>query len=211
VELDLGDNHDERREAAEARLERVLLIDGDIWRRIHEPTLAVRADGPATFEPQIQRLVLTHEPRFATFGAPPEAAAHRIDQSDRWGRFRAPVGKETLRICSEDLQVEMPEVFGFDPVRNTMLRAVEAFVSLFGPEIHRWDDELVSAYIGIRNRLNLHLERPSASLIEDIVEDVPPILARIDRRTEGFRTVSRACACALEEEPSIQIEIGSIS
>lgn len=211
VEFELCDDHDERRAAAEARLERVLLIDGDIWRRIHEPTLAVTADGPSVFEPQIQRIVLTVDPRFATFGAPPDAVAHRIDQEDRWDRYRDPVGKETLRICSTDIRVEMPEAFGFDPIRNAMLRAVEAFVSLFGPEIHEWDHELISAYVGIRDRLRSHLASPSACAIEDIVEEVPPLLARLGRRTEAYRTVSRACDYALAEEPSISIEIGTMA
>lgn len=205
VEFDLGDDHAERRLAAEARLERLLVIDNDIWLRIHEPTLAVRADAPMSYEPQIQRIVLTEEPRFKNFGAPPDAVAHRIDQTDRWLRYREPAGKETLRICAEDIRVEMPEAFCFDPVRNAMLRATEAFVELFGPEIHTWNDHLISAFVEIRNRLRAHLANPAAYPIEDIAEDIPPVLARIERRTEAFRTVWRACEFALAEEPSIEI------
>ncbi|MCZ7861476.1 hypothetical protein O9X98_08700 [Agrobacterium salinitolerans] len=205
VEFDLGDDHAERKLAAEARIERLLVIDNDIWLRIHEPTLAVIADDPMEHEPQIRRTVFTEEPRFSNFGSPPDAIAHRIDQTDRWLAHRRPTGRETLRVCAEDIRVEMPEAFCFDPARNTMLRATEAFVELFGPEIHTWNDDLISAYVEIRKRLRAHLANPAVCAIEDIAEDIPPVLARIPRRTEAFRTVWRACEHALAEEASIEI------
>jgi hypothetical protein len=205
IEFDLGDDHVERRMAAETRLERLLVIENDIWLRIHEPTLAVRADRPMSFEPQVQRIILTEEPRFENFGAPPDAVAHKIDQTDLWLSYREPTGKEALRICADNIRVEMPEAFSFDPVRNAMLRSVEAFVLLLGPEIHVWDDELVVNYLSIRNKLRFHIVNPALCPVENIAVDIPPILARIESKTEAYRTVSRACDYALAKEPSINI------
>lgn len=209
VEFDLGDDHDEQKSAAEERLGRFLLVDNAIWIRIHEPTLVVKADAPMAREPLLQRTIFTEAPRFANFGAPPDAIAYRIDQTDRWLHQREPSAWETLKVRAEDIRVEMPEAFRFDAIRNGMLRSVEAFLELLGPEIHSWDDGLIGKFVDTRKRLRNHLAHPTEFAIEDIAEDVDALLARIERRTPSLRTVWRAFGHALAEEPSIEIDFAT--
>jgi hypothetical protein len=204
VEFDLGDDLTERRLEAEERLNQILLIDNEIWIRIHEPILAVITDPPSAVEPQIRKFVFTGIPRLNTLGVPPDAIAFRIGQSNGWPQHGEPVDQEKLRICADDIHVDIPDAFCFDQVRNDMLRATEAFVQLLGPEIHTWRDDTISSYIGIRNALREHLSNQFVP-IEDIIEKIPPLLASIERRTVALRTVWRACEHALSKEPSIDI------
>jgi hypothetical protein len=209
VEFDLGDDHDEQKSAAEERLGRFLLVDNAIWVRIHEPTLVVRADAPMARDPLLQRTIFTEAPRFSNFGAPPDAIAYSIDQTDRWMNQREPLAWETIKVCAENIRVEMPEAFRFDGVRNGMLRSVEAFLELLGPEIHAWDDGMIGKFVDTRRRLRAHLKHPTEFAIEDIAEDAYPLLARIERRTPALRTVWRAFDHALAEEPSIEIDFAA--
>lgn len=205
IETDLGDDLAERRADAENRLARLVTIDGKVWREIDEPTLAVRADEGIQFESQIQKFILLNEPRLASFGAPPEAAAYRIGQNDRWHHYRRPSGKETVRDLALDIVVEIPGIYNFDATRNAMLRAVESFVSMIGPEIHGWDRALIDGYLSIRTRMEAYLADRRTAAIEDIFDDAWPIIEGVRGRTVAYRTVRQAFVHAGKEEPDISI------
>lgn len=205
IETDLGDDLAERRADAEARLAGLVTIDGKVWTEVHEPTLAIRADEGIQYDSQIQKFILLTEPRLASFGAPPEAAAYRIGQNDKWQHYRRPSGKETIRDLALDIVVEIPGIFTFDATRNAMLRAVESFVSMIGPEIHGWDRSSIDAYLSIRNRLSAYLADRRTAAIEDIFDDARPIIEDIRGRTIAYRTVRQAFVHAGKEEPDIAI------
>jgi hypothetical protein len=205
IETDLGDDFVERRDDAENRLARLVTIDGKVWSEVDEPTLAIRADEGIQYDSQIQKFILLKEPRLASFGAPPEASAYRIGQNDRWHHYRQPSGKETIRELALDIVVEIPGIYTFDAPRNAMLRAVESFVSLIGPEIHGWDQSSIDGYLSIRNRLEAYMADRRTAEIEDIFEDARTIIEGIRGRTIAYRTVRQAFVHAGKEEPDISI------
>jgi hypothetical protein len=208
VEFDLGDNEIEARRNAETYLEGILVIDGRVWRRCHEPVLVNHADDPLIAWPEIHRRIVTIEPTFDSFGAPPHFSAHRIDRVDRWEGYREPDGRERLKVKSRALQILIPDAFSFDEERNAMRRSVEAFLELVGQDAWRWDRERVARFVDVRDRFQTYLAGNGAALIEDILEEASDFMEGVRPLHERYRIPVIALKYAATLEPTIELEIG---
>lgn len=208
VEFDLGDNEEEARRRAEEFVSRFLVIDGRVWKRVHEPVLVNHADDPLIAWPEIHRRITTTEPTFKSFGAPPHFAAHRIDRIDRWEGYREVDRRERLNVKARDIEVLLPDAFTFDEERNAMRRSVEAFIELVGPDVWRWDRDRINRFLKIRDRFRVHLGSPQIDPIEDILEVTADFMAEVRPLCERYRIPVVALRHAATLEPSIELEIG---
>lgn len=211
VEFDLGDNETEVRRKAESYLEGILIIDGTVWRRVHEPVLVNYADDPLIAWPEIHRRIITTEPTFRSFGAPPHFSAHRIDRIDRidrWEGYRAPGNRERLKVTARDIEVLLPDAFTFDEERNAMRRSLEAFLELVGQDVWRWCRERIERFLKIRDRFQVYVASTGTDLIEDILEEASDFMVGVHPLNERYRIPVVALRYAATLEPSIDLEIG---
>ncbi|MCV9963976.1 hypothetical protein OIU34_19030 [Pararhizobium sp. BT-229] len=210
IELDLGDTMEVSRNAAERKIDGLLVVDGTVWVRVDEPVLVNYADDPLVAGPKIHHGISLQEPTFQTFGAPPNFAAHRIDRTDRWEAYRQPVGKERLQVEARHIEVLLPDAFVFDEERNAMRRAVEAVLELIGPDAWQWDRERIERFLKIRDRFQVHLDNPAVEPIEDILESIPDFLVGLHPRHERHRAAFAGVKYAASLEPSINLDFGRL-
>jgi hypothetical protein len=208
VEFDLGDNAEKARGNAEDYVNGFLIVDGRVWKRVHEPVLVNHADDPLVAGPEIHRRIITTEPSYKSFGAPPHFAAHRIDRIDRWECYREPEQRERLKVEARDIKVLLPDVFTFDEERNAMRRSVESFLELVGQDAWRWDRERIELFLTIRDRFQRYRGSPRVDPIEDILDVTADFMTGVHPLHERYRIPVAALGYAAALEPSIEFDVG---
>lgn len=209
IEFEIGDTRTHSLALAQKKLDGLLVINNEVWKRIHEPVLVTVPPDPLISWPEIYRRVMVKEPTFASLGAPPHFVALRMDSVAKWEAYRQPVGKERLTVQAGDIEVLLPKTLAFDEERNAMSRAVEAFLQLVGPDAWKWDMSRIDRFAKIRDRYHAYLENPAVHPIEDIVEAIPDFLDGLQPLHEGHRAAFVAVKYATSLEPSIDLAFGN--
>jgi hypothetical protein len=152
IEHDLGNNRSEVFARAERVLGSLVIVDGNVWRAVPEPTLRNRIS-----ELDVNAQVSLSLPHFGDVSTPwgvdgpLKMSIHRVTQHDEWVAFHKAAGKRSRRQPQDHcLEVLLPDAFTFEPVRNRMGRAVGQALELLGPGLWKWGEALAGEYLGLR-------------------------------------------------------------
>jgi hypothetical protein len=208
IEFDIGDTKVAALATAQQSLDGLLVIDGAVWKQVHEPVLVTIPPDPLISWPEIYRRVMVKEPTFTLLGAPPHFVALRMDSVDKWEKYRAPIGKERVKVEVRNIEIHLPNTLAFDEERNAMSRAVEAFLQLLGPDAWKWETNRIVDFTKIRDRYQVFLGAPKADPIENILEAIPDFLTDLQPLHERYRAAFVAVKYATSLEPSIDLEFG---
>lgn len=205
VELDLGTDEERKRMEADRKVGGLLVIEGEIWSEIDEPVLFNRAEDPSIAWPKIRRGIGLWSPTFGNFGAPPNAMAYRIGDTEAWIGYREPRDREALQLEAHEIEVLIQEAFVFDQERNAMRRAVETFLELLGPDAWRWDADRASLFRSVRDAFRTHLASPGEYPVEDILQILPAFLADLQPLHVRYRDAFTAVKFAGSLEPTVHV------
>lgn len=183
VQAFLGGSYDEMRAEAERNANGLVIVDGFVYNRVHEPVLKMdvgsghlQADVHLK-SPHFDRM-RRHE--FSGVGSPKKTLLYKIDQSEEFGqefqrRLAAGAGRQPLSLFDEVVVID-PSVFTFAPAENAAARTLGHMIHEYGYEpLHRWTRQW-----DLREFLDLR-DRYFAYTVDQGVDDVEAMLAEVER------------------------------